>query len=76
MQKWNFSTKLYEPYNIPDDWHSPIIAFDMAEEVNCTNCGKRLPFGDCFTSRAIHTHIGLGYPVCGECYDTEGKGGA
>jgi hypothetical protein len=40
----------------------------MGAIVNCACCGKRLPFGECYTSREIHTGLGFGYAVCGDCY--------
>ena len=45
----------------------------MDKIVNCANCGKELKFGECYTSKTIHTEIGMGYGVCEECYDKEEK---
>jgi len=43
----------------------------MDKIVNCANCGKELKFGECYTSKTIHTEIGMGYGVCEECYNKE-----
>ena len=70
MQKWNFKTKKYEPYSVPDDWHCPITTSNMKEVVNCACCGCLMFFGDGYTSKAIHTDYGIGYTVCSNCsYD-------
>ena len=33
--------------------------------------GRKVAFGDCYTSREIHTEHGFGYSVCGDCYARE-----
>lgn len=68
MEKWNFKTSTYEPYTIPTNWHTPLYTNDMDEVVNCAECGRKMKFGDCYTSLSIHDDIGFGYPVCHECY--------
>jgi len=73
MIKWDFKTREYEPY-IPDpSWNIKLISDDMEELIDCANCGTHVIYGRTYTSRAIHTSIGLGYPVCGACYDKELK---
>lgn len=67
--KWNFQTHKYEPYELPG--YSPLLCDDMDEKINCANCGKEVTFGECLTSRRIHTEMGMGYPVCDDCYDEE-----
>lgn len=66
--KWNSYTKRYENYETPDDWNTPLYTDDMDEIVNCAQCGRTLKFGDCYTSREIHSRHGMGYPVCQDCY--------
>lgn len=66
--KWNNTKKAYEPYEVPDEWYIKTYCEDMNEMVNCPHCGKLLPFGECYTSREIHTGLGFGYAVCEECY--------
>lgn len=70
MNKWNFKTKKYENFNSPA---KRIVLFsdNMTLDIDCTNCGAPLLFGDAFTSRTIYTAAGLGYPVCSECYKKE-----
>ena len=71
LQKWNFSTHEYEPYAVPKEWDTVVIA-DLDEEVSCAGCGKRLRYGDCYCSTQIHTELtGFGYAVCRDCYRKE-----
>ena len=71
MQKWDFKTRKYEPYNIPEAWSCKTFSMDMDEIVNCPHCGREVTFGECYTSRQIHTEHGMGYAVCEECYEAE-----
>ena len=71
MQKWNFKAREYEPYCVPTDWNCKTYSADMDEIVNCPHCGRKVTFGDCYTSRQIHTEHGFGYAACGECYEKE-----
>lgn len=73
MQKWNFSTREYEPYSVPADWNCKTYSVDMDEIVNCPHCGRQVTFGECYTSRQIHTEHGMGFGVCEECYEKEWK---
>ena len=73
MQKWNFNTREYEPYNVPADWNCKTYSADMDEIVNCPHCGRQVTFGECYTSRQIHTEYGTGYAVCESCYEDEWK---
>ena len=70
MQKWDFRNRKYTAYQIPSDWFTPMIAA-MEDVVNCACCGKKVMYGECYTSRKIHSNLGLGYPVCSECYEKE-----
>ena len=72
LQKWNFKTHEYEPFESPAKVLS-LYSEDMVAEVDCANCGKRISYGDSYTSRTIHNRIGLGYPVCEDCYEQERK---
>jgi hypothetical protein len=69
--KWNYEARDYDPYTIPDDWHTPLLSNDMDEVINCASCGKRVRFGECYTSKVIHAKLGFGYSVCSECHDKE-----
>ena len=73
MQKWNPATRTYRTYDIPKDWNTPIYSSDMGEVINCAQCGKKITYGDSYTSKQVHTYIGFGYPVCRECYEKEIK---
>ena len=71
LQKWNEKKRVYLPYEVPDNWNVKFNSDDMDEIVNCAHCGQKIKFGECFTSRQIHTDIGFGYGVCGKCYEIE-----
>lgn len=71
LQKWNWDKREYEDCEVPDDWNCKVYSEDMDEIVNCAHCGKKMRFGDCYTSVEIHTGVGFGYAVCLECYTEE-----
>jgi len=70
LSKWNYKTHEYESFESPA---KIVMLFQetMNSEVDCANCGKHTTYGICYTSRTIHNHIGLGYPVCESCYEVE-----
>lgn len=67
--RWNYETHEYDNYE--PAFPIKLYTEDMEEIVHCTNCGVLLPFGRCFTSRELHTPVGMGYPVCEVCYEQE-----
>ena len=67
--KWNYKKHEYEPYKLPGNCKT--YSADMEEIVNCAQCGKKVKFGDCYTSQEIHTEYGFGYAVCKECHRKE-----
>lgn len=71
MQRWNPKTHDYEPYAVPNNWNCPVLTYDMDEVMNCVSCGKQIRFGECYTSRFIHTESGMGYNVCADCHAKE-----
>lgn len=71
LNKWNVLTKEYEPLRIPNNWKCKTYSNDMEELVNCPQCGKKIRFGDCYTSLEVHTNFGMGYAVCEDCYNKE-----
>lgn len=71
IQRWNYHTHDYEPYKPDPSWKIVLFTKDMEENINCTYCGLEMTYGQCFTSKELHTHVGLGYPVCEECYEEE-----
>lgn len=71
LRKWNYKTHKYEPYEIPDNWNCKTYSINMEEIINCPHCGRKLKFGDSYTSLEIHTDMGFGYGVCEKCYQNE-----
>ena len=71
LRKWNYQKREYEPYEVPDDWKVSLWESDMDTVVNCPHCGRQLTFGECYTSREIHNKFGMGFGVCGDCYEQE-----
>ena len=69
--KWNYETRDYDPYRIPEDWHTPLYSDDMDEKVNCCQCGEIVRFGDTYTSQEIHNRLGFGFNVCEDCHERE-----
>ncbi len=68
-QKWNYKTRSYDDYELPKNCR--LYEQDLERLVACCQCGKEFEFGDMFTSKEIHNHIGLGYSVCEACYKLE-----
>lgn len=66
---WNFEKQDYDPYELPEG--SLTFAIDMDTICSCASCGKKMPFGDGYTSRKIHTKMGMGFSVCSNCYAKE-----
>lgn len=70
-QKWDFKKRVYNDYNLPEGCY--LYTSNLENEVACAECGKKVKYGDCFTSKSIHNHFGLGFPVCEDCYQEEIK---
>lgn len=70
-KKWNFSKVEYEDYELTEG--ATTYSSDMDEIVSCAQCGKKVLFGESYTSRQIHTPRGFGYAVCEKCYEKEWK---
>ncbi len=73
IRKWDHKKRKYEDHIVPDDWKIAIFRSEMSDIVQCAHCGKPLPYGDCYTSRELHTWKGMGFAVCEECYEAEWK---
>lgn len=71
LQRWDFEKRGYEPYSVPDDWNISVYCADMNTVINCAECGRKMTYGEGYTSRRIHTKMGFGYCVCEECYRKE-----
>ena len=70
--KWNFKTREYEPYELPDGATS--LAWRKIDEIiTCAECRKKMLYGDGYNSLKIHNARGMGYIVCEQCYDKEQK---
>lgn len=63
---WNENKHEYEPYELPEG--SSCYEADMNKVVSCASCGKKILYGNGYTSHRIHTNMGFGYAVCERCY--------
>lgn len=70
-KKWNPKTKEYYDYELPDK--ACLYSNDMGKVIACAKCGRKMTFGDGYTSKQIHTEYDFGYAVCEECYKKEWK---
>lgn len=73
IRKWNFETREYEAHEPGENAKIILYTPDMKTELSCTSCEKMVILGDCYTSRQYHNPVGLGFPVCGSCYNAESK---
>lgn len=72
LQKWDYKLHKYIDVEVPDKYNCKVYSNDMEEIVNCPHCGKKLKFGETYTSLEFHTTpLGFGYGVCQKCYDKE-----
>ena len=73
IQKWDYRSHSY--FSIPIISREPLniktYSEDMNEIVNCCQCLKKIRYGDTYTSKEIHTNLGLGFAVCEDCYKEE-----
>ena len=63
---WNEKKQKYDPYELPEG--SSVYETDMNREVSCACCGKKVKYGETYTSHKIHGVAGFGYAVCKDCY--------
>ena len=71
LRRWNYNNHEYEKVEIPNDWHVSIYETDMNVIVNCPHCGKKLRFGETYTSKEFHDYVGFGCGVCEKCHNEE-----
>ena len=71
VSRWLPKKNKYKKYRLPVG--SCLYSNDMDKVVSCASCGKEIKYGDSYTSRQIHTEIGIGFAVCSECYEKELK---
>lgn len=64
----------YIPYELPEGASS--YEQKMGKIVSCCSCGKKVRYGECYTSRQIHTEAGFGYAECEDCYYSYLRGGS
>jgi hypothetical protein len=71
MKKWDRRTHIYENF-IPPDGEYILVADEMDQLTTCPHCGKKVKYGETYTSKEIYTDNGIfGYPVCEKCYEKE-----
>ena len=63
---WVDSKQNYEPYELPNG--ATMYETDMDKVVSCACCGKKVLYGNTYTSHKIHGEFGFAYAVCGDCY--------
>jgi len=71
IKQWDYKTHEYKDYKLPNPGNYVLYTEDMTLPINCASCGKHMVFGDGYTSRELHNHVGFGYPVCEDCYEAE-----
>lgn len=71
LKKWDYKTKSYKDYEIPNQWAVSTYCYNMEQVVNCASCGNKISWGNTYTSLEIHNLLGFGYGVCKECYNEE-----
>lgn len=68
-RRWSYDIREYVDYDLPKK--ASLFEVDMDTIVQCASCGKFLPFGECYTSKVIHSISGFGYGVCDVCHTEE-----
>lgn len=69
IQRWERSIRKYVPHKVPDDWDIRTYSYNMDEVINCVCCGKKMKYGNGYTSKRFHTPLGFGFMECRECYE-------
>lgn len=70
LKKWNYKLEEYEEFESPAD-NPALFESNLSAIRDCASCGDSLEYGQMYTSLEIHNNWGLGYGVCGECYQLE-----
>ena len=68
-EKYNAKTDRYDPYDLPEG--ASCYESDFNNIVACAECGRKMTYGEGYTSLLIYTECGLGYSVCPSCYKKE-----
>ena len=72
IQKWDPAARKYNPYQPPAGYIT-LYETDMGKPFSCAGCGKKIIFGEGYSSLQIHNGMGMGYSVCESCHDAELK---
>ncbi len=70
-KKWNPKKRIYEDYTLPGSTVS--YSYEMDRIVHCAQCGKKIKYGDSYTSIQIFNDLDVGYPICQFCRKKEWK---
>ncbi len=68
--KYDFETDKEVQYFLPEGT-SCHEALSADTKVSCAHCGRKVKFGDTYTSRQIFNYSKFGYSVCVDCYIKE-----
>lgn len=71
MKKYNYETKKYEGYNVPENWKVGQYSLDQDELSDCACCGKTLKISQKYRSLEIVDDMGREYAVCKGCFKEE-----
>ena len=71
VKKYNPGTREYSDCEIPDEWEACTFSTEMGQVIGCAQCGRKIMYGNGYTSLEIHNDIGFGFIVCPTCYDKE-----
>lgn len=72
IRKYDVEKREMIDWDVSREWRLALWNTNMDEIVNCAQCGVKLKYGDCYTSRELMNGAGLGYGVCMRCYQEEG----
>lgn len=64
--KWIEKEQKYIDYELPEG--ASLYESDMDKEVACCQCGRKIKYGECYTSRTIYSPAGFGFAECEQCY--------
>jgi hypothetical protein len=71
VYKYDFKTHEYTEQEISANLKITCYENDINTIVNCAECNEKIRYVDTYSSNKIHTKGGIGYCVCGKCYDKE-----
>lgn len=71
MKKWNFETRKYEKYSVPERWRVGLYSRDSEELVDCAKCGKPIKISSKYRSLEVYNEMGQEYAVCKGCFKDE-----